>query len=117
MNIRLPKTLAEPLTIGWPEPYGHGKIPGWIIEELDEAFYGFELAKMLPSAGGDCMSVQDVCDRLRLLAEMRGAENVSATCMSIYRGLKPKWAGYLFMVRFSEPGKSKRHDVSLKTYF
>lgn len=115
MKIAIARSLLEPASLSWPEPYGHGKIPGWIIAELKMSFRGFEMAKMLPSAGGDCMSIQDVYDTLRSLAEMRGAERVLTSCMNIHRDTK--WVGYMFMVRFSEPGKSKRHDVSLRTYF
>jgi hypothetical protein len=114
MKIVLPKTLAEPLTIGWPEPYDHGQISRWIIEELIEEFQSLDDGQLLPSSEGG-MSIAKTCDHLRWLATMRGAEDISTTCMNINRNAK--WVGYTFIVRFSEPGKSKRHDVCLKTYF
>jgi len=114
MKIVLPKTLAEPGTIGWPEPYGHGKIPGGIIDDLVTAFRSLDDAQLLPSSE-EGMSIQKTCDHIRWLAEVRGAEDISTTCINIHRGARHK--GYLFMIRFGEPGKDKRHVVELRTYF
>ena len=115
MKIVLPKSLTEPLTIGWPEPYDHEKILGGIIAVLAEEFQELDDARLLPSSETG-MTIAQTCDHMRWLAERRGMEDISTTCMNIHRGGKT-WVGYLFTVRFSEPGKTKRHNVDLKTYF
>jgi len=113
MKIKLPKTLAEPGTIPWPEPYDHEQ-SGRISAVLTEEFRELDDARLLPSAETG-MTVEQTCDHMRWLAERRGMKDISTTCSNIHRGAKH--VGYLFIVRFSEPGKSQRHDVHLKTYF
>ncbi len=117
MKIVLPRTLAEPLTIGWPEPYDHGVFPGLVIDELTESFRTLEAAKMLPSADRNRMSIsiQEVCDHLKEIAEVWGMEGIFTTCANIH--LDATMVGYIFTVVFSEPGKNKRHYVQFKTYF
>ncbi len=115
MKIAIAKSLLEPASLSWPEPYGHGKIPGWIIEELQMTFDGFGIAQMLPSAGGDCLSIEELCDHLKTTAERRGAVDVSAKCANIHRDTK--WVGYMFVVHFREPRKKRQHGVSFTTYF
>ena len=114
MKIILPRTLLEPGTIGWPEPYSHRGIPERIIEEITKEFRSLDDGQLLPS-DEEGMSIAKTCDHIRWLATMLGAEDISTTCMNISRNAK--WVGYLFVVRFSEPGKSKRYEACLKTYF
>jgi len=114
MKIAIPKTLLEPGTIRWPTPYGHGQSPEYIIAVLTEEFRELDDAQLLPTAEKG-MTIAMTCDHIRWLAERRGMNDISTTSMNIR--LDATVIGYLFIVRFSEPGKSKHHYVQLKTYF
>lgn len=120
MKILLPKTLAEPLTIGWPTLYGDGLISEWIIADLEKAFQMLEDAKLLSPFDGrkQYLSRGAIATHLKDLAEMRGAVDVVVGCIDIQRD--EKWAGYMFLVHFRVPGEKKeedKHVAHLRTYF
>ena len=100
--------------MGGQTPYGEDLRHAWIIAGLTEEFRELDDAQLLPTAEKG-MTIAQTCDHIRWLAERRGMNDISTTCMNIQR--KAKWVGYLFMVRFSVPGKSKHHEVQLKSYF
>ena len=115
MKIAIAKSLLEPVSIPWPEPYGHGKILEWIIDEIEESFQMLEEVRMLPSAGGAPYSIEEIRTHFKELAEMRGAVDVGVGCANLLRNTK--WIGYIFVVHFREPGKKKQHAISYKTLF
>jgi hypothetical protein len=113
MKIVIAKSLLEPVSISWPEPYG--KIAGWIRDEVEAMFQLMEKAGLLPSAGGQCYSVDEVRAHFKGLVERRGAVDVKVGCANLSRNAT--WVGYIFLVHFREPGKKKQHVVAHKTLF
>jgi hypothetical protein len=123
MKIKLPKTLAEPLTIPWPKPWKDG-LATYIAEELEIFFRYLEMKGITPKPLGDeypentTFSRGEIGRMLRGNALQNGAFTAWVAITNLHGdfGYSCDVIGYRYEVNFAVSGGSHVIQVTLESH-
>jgi hypothetical protein len=112
MKIKLPKTLAEPLTIPWMLISSSDVTECDIDDALHNLIDNYERKNLMPEASS---STTGICTMLRITAEVAGTDNVDALAYPIVE--HAKHTGYEYVVLYSLPNSKNLYNWSRKSWF
>jgi len=112
MEIKIPKTLAEPLIIPWFIASSNATEYD-IDNALNDLIDNYERRKIMPRLPGD--STRGVCTMLRVTANGAGTDNVDALAYPVIEC--KKHVGYEYVVLYSLPNSKNLYNWSRKSWF